>query len=359
LYTSDNVESNTTATPNLAILLTPSTMVAGSSSNTSKIVLPAAAPAGGAVVTLNSSSTAAAVPASVVVPAGSTWMTFGIVAASVSAPTSAIITATYNGSSATADLKTIPVAISAVQLPQTWLISGQSMAVEIVLTAIAQSDLSVRMFSSHPALIPVPDPVIVPAGSSSVVVTLTAPPFGTQTATGVEITAAVNGSYKVALISLKPLTVSTFGMSPGSVAGGSPATGTVTLTGPAPAAGAVVALASSDASIGSVPASITVPQGGTTASFPVTTSALSTAASVTISATFNGPAKTAVLNVLPVQLSAIAVTPVTLVGSVNGSGTVTLNGAAGTDTVVALSSSKTAPASVPSTANITAGEKSI
>ncbi|MFC5577836.1 hypothetical protein ACFPOA_07430 [Lysobacter niabensis] len=60
------------------------------------------------------------------------------------------------------------------------------------------------------------------------------------------------------------------GANPGTVVGGQSATGSVTLTAAAPAGGATVALASASSAF-SVPASVVVAQGATTATFPITT----------------------------------------------------------------------------------------
>ena len=66
-------------------------------------------------------------------------------------------------------------------------------------------------------------------------------------------------------------TLTGFSVSPTSVPGGTPATGTVTLGSPAPAGGVAVSLSSSLPGSASVPDSVTVPAGATSASFTVTT----------------------------------------------------------------------------------------
>src|SRR5206468_6252677 len=53
-------------------------------------------------------------------------------------------------------------------------------------------------------------------------------------------------------------------LSPSSVTGGSSSTGTATLSAPAPSGGTVVSLSSTNPGVASVPASVTVPAGGTT-----------------------------------------------------------------------------------------------
>ena len=63
--------------------------------------------------------------------------------------------------------------------------------------------------------------------------------------------------------------LSSVAVNPTSVVGGTGATGTVTLTTAAGSGGLVVNLSSSNAAVASVPASVTVAAGATTAQFPV------------------------------------------------------------------------------------------
>ena len=93
-------------------------------------------------------------------------------------------------------------------------------------------------------------------------------------------------------------TLSSVGLNPTSVTGGSSSTGTVTLDGPAPSYGAVVSLSSS-ASAATVPASVTVASGATSATFTVNTTAVTASTPVTITASYGGAMKTASLTVNP------------------------------------------------------------
>ena len=94
------------------------------------------------------------------------------------------------------------------------------------------------------------------------------------------------------------VTLSSLALNPTSVVGGlQSSTGTVTLTAPAPAGGATVALAS-DNGAARVPSSVTVPAGATSATFTVNTSIVVIATSATISATYNNSTQTATLSVL-------------------------------------------------------------
>ena len=93
--------------------------------------------------------------------------------------------------------------------------------------------------------------------------------------------------------------LSSVSLSPPSVTGGTSSTGTVTLTSAAPNAGALVALTRNPTSVVTVPPSVTVPAGGVSATFTATTSAVSASTAVTVSATYNGITRSAVLTVNP------------------------------------------------------------
>src|SRR3989454_12245371 len=81
----------------------------------------------------------------------------------------------------------------------------------------------------------------------------------------------------------------------------SSSTGTVTLSAAAPTGGAVVTLLSSNTAVANVPAigSVTVPAGSTSTTFSVTTVSVTASTSATISASFGGVTKTALLTVSP------------------------------------------------------------
>ncbi len=87
-------------------------------------------------------------------------------------------------------------------------------------------------------------------------------------------------------------------LNPATVAGGGASTGTVTLSVPAPAGGAVVSLSSSNTAVATVPASVTVPANAVSATFTVNSSAVSSTTQVNISGSYNGSAQ-ATLTVTP------------------------------------------------------------
>jgi hypothetical protein len=176
----------------------------------------------------------------------------------------------------------------------------------------------------------------------------------------VTLTASYASVSKTAALSVNLLAValSNVSVSPGSVVGGQSSTGTVTLTAAAGSGGAVVSLSSSNASAASVPASVTVAQGLTSATFSVTTGSVNAATSVTLTASYASVSETAGLTVNPVPtaLSSVSVTPTTIVSGQSGTGTITLTKpAASGGAMVSLSSSNTAVASVPSTMMVPQG----
>ena len=96
-------------------------------------------------------------------------------------------------------------------------------------------------------------------------------------------------------------------LSPSNLSGGSPSTGTVTLSGPAPTGGLVVALASSDTAVAAVSVSLSVAAGKTTGTFSVTTKTVVGVQSLTITAVAGGVSRTANLIVNPVGVTPITV----------------------------------------------------
>jgi len=192
------------------------------------------------------------------------------------------------------------------------------------------------------------------------------PAFAALTASDFEVvklgwTPSPGGGGSVAVASL--------GVSPSSVVGGQSSTGTVTLSGPAAAGGAVVVLASANANVVSVPLSASVAAGATSVSFPITTSAVTASTLVGITASYGGASKTAALTASPApppppppagpKVSSLGLKPSTVVGGAKSTGTVRLSAAAPAGgAVVTLTSSKPARALVPSSVTVPAGKSS-
>jgi hypothetical protein len=126
--------------------------------------------------------------------------------------------------------------------------------------------------------------------------------------------------------------LSSLSLSPATVQGGATASATVTLTAPAPAGGAVVSLTSSNIGAVTVPATLTVPAGATSATTSsVATSAVTSTTTSVISATYNGVTRTATMTVTAPPapqpggaLDSITLSPATVqTGTVQTSATLT------------------------------------
>jgi hypothetical protein len=195
--------------------------------------------------------------------------------------------------------------LTSLTLNPTTVVGGQSATGTVTLSGPAPAGgVVVALSSSNPAVAQVPPSgnVTVPAGATSVIFTVAT--SAVNTSTSVVISAAYSGVTRTASLTVTPpppppATLTSLTLSPSGVIGGiQSSSGTVTLSGPAPAGGVVVALSSSNPGAAQVPGSVTVPTGATSASFTVTTSVVLISTSVQISASYNGTTRAAILDVL-------------------------------------------------------------
>ena len=157
---------------------------------------------------------------------------------------------------------------------------------------------------------------------------------------------------------VKTLAVSNVTLNPTSLAGGASSTGTVTLTGPAPAGGSVVTLASNNATA-TLPATVTVAQGASSATFSIATTAVASAVSPIITATMGASSKTATLTVNPPALSTLVASAANVIGGKQVRLTANLGSVAPTGgSVVTLTSTDIIAVPVPVSISIAAGATS-
>jgi hypothetical protein len=156
-----------------------------------------------------------------------------------------------------------------------------------------------------------------------------------------------------------PPTLSSVSANPSTVTGGNSATGTVTLTAPAPAGGISVALRSAPSAI-IVPATVVVPATQSSASFSISTTPVGTTTAGSIAASYEGVEKSTTVTVMPPALTLLSVSPSTVTGGTTVTGTVTLSAPAPAGGVlITLQSSKPALATPPSSVTIPAGTTSV
>ncbi|BDI28741.1 hypothetical protein CCAX7_007920 [Capsulimonas corticalis] len=171
--------------------------------------------------------------------------------------------------------------------------------------------------------------MVVPQGSFSANFTITT--AGVSALTTATVTAAYGGYSKTANVSVNiapAATLKSIVLNPSTVIGaqtnGTNSTGTVTLTSPAPVGGVVIALASSNSGVVSVPSTVTIPAGATSTTFAATTFNVTSTQAITISAVYSFSKLSATLTVNP-WLYQLSLSPGTLVGGANSTATLTLN----------------------------------
>ena len=270
--------------------------VTGGTSSTGTATLNAPAPTGGILVALSSNNPSATVPASVTVAAGSSVTTFTVTTIPVASLVTATITANYNSVNKTATLTiTPPVGLSSLSLNPTAVAGGNLSTGIVTLSGTAPTGGVSVALSSNSSSATVPASVSVPGGKVTVKFTVTTTVVASSTIA--TITVSYNGVNKTAALTIAPaVSLSSLSLNPATVPGGSPSTGTVLLSGPAPPGGVRVTLKSDQINIANVPSSITIASGSASGSFRVSTSRFR-GGKAQITATCSGASKSASLTV--------------------------------------------------------------
>jgi acetyl esterase/lipase len=241
------------------------------------------------------------------------------------------------------DVPGLPVLLSLTAAP-TSVIGGATATGTVTLDSPAPAGGAVVSLSTgSSAVATVPASVTVAAGATSATFTVTSKPVA-ATAT-VSLGASYRGVARAASLTVQAPVLSGLTLTPATVVGGcATSTGKVTLTGKAPTGGFVITLANSNPAA-AVPASVAVPAGASSATFPIPTTTVAATQSGAVSASFGGGTKSATLTVRPVGLLSLALSPNPVVGPGSVTGTVTLECAAPPGGItVTLSSTATAVA---------------
>src|SRR5205823_1361739 len=277
-------------------------------------------------------------PATVTVPANATTVTFAIATKTVTAVHAVTITATYNGLAKTATLTVNPptAGLAGVTVNPTAVTGGAGSTGTVTLGAAAPAGGAVvTLASNNFNAATVPATVTVPANATTVTFAIATKAVAAVSA--VTITANYNGVARTATLTVNPAgpaTLAALTMNPATVIYGANSTGTVTLTSAAPAGGAAIALTATNTSGFTVPASVTVPVGATTAQFIVGTYWFP--ATTTITATYNGVDKTATLTSVNATVIGLTCAPNPVIAGNTATCTVTMNGIVPTDTPVSV-----------------------
>jgi LmbE family N-acetylglucosaminyl deacetylase len=332
-----------------AFTRSPTAVVEGDAS-TGTVTLGGAAPAPGVTIALSSNNAAATVPASVTVPAGATTATFPIATSAVSAATSVTLSATYGSTTRTVSLAIRNVTVS---LSPATVGGGNTSTATVRLSNTVTTPTDATLSTSNTAVATVPATVTIAAGATTATFPVTT--FTVTATTAVTVTSTHAGIPASASLSVRVISPSAVSLGPNSLVGGAPSTGTVTLNYAAPAGGYVAALASSRTAVATVPASVTVPAGSTSATFPVTTFPVAANTTSSISASGAGVTRSATLTVTAPAASSLSLSPATVTSGQASTGTVTISGAAPAGGRSVSLSSNNAAASVPATVVVPAG----
>jgi len=219
----------------------------------------------------------------------------------------------------------------------------------------------IALQSSHPNAATVPDNISIPEGQTTGTFTITTKPV--QNDVNVTITATLatvpNATVRTKVITVTGLSVA-LQVNPSTVRGGSTSQGTVTLTQPAGPGGVVLTLSSANPAVAQVPATVTVPQGQTQATFNITTTPVANDVPVPITATLpSGSSGSATLTVTAARVIGVSLNPTQVLGGDPSTATVTIDGPAPSGgLVVQIHTDRPDICNVPSTVTVPAGATS-
>jgi hypothetical protein len=281
---------------------------------------------------------------SIVIPAGGTSGTVMLSGLSQAATGADTISASALGNARFAAKTVIGWSVASVSGPP-YAYGANSTNWTVTIDSPAPSGgVVVNLQSTNTALVMVPPTVTVLAGQTSAPfpVTVVDPNAGEA-----RINASLVNSFQSAPFGWFLSTLS----GPGTASGASSVTWAVTLNNLTSPGGLVVNLQSSNPNVATVPASVTVPGGQVTATFPVTV-VTAAAGETTITATLNDSFINQVFGRALTGLGGPQIT---------GPGTsviwsVTIDGASSTDTVINLQNDNPTTATVPATVTVPAGQ---
>ena len=345
------------------------TTLAPATSTTCTVTLSQAASSSASVSLASSLPTTLIVPASVQVAAGASSATFTITAAGMVSTTqtaslSAILSASTRSISITVSTTSAP-ALSSLQCASTSLTAAASTTCTVTLSQAAPNGASVSLASSLPVTLIVPASVQIAAGASSATFTITAAGVVASNQT-VSLSATLGASTQSIFITISNAStpaISSLQCASTSLVAPSSTTCTVTLSIAAPAGGLTVTLSSSLSSALTVPVSVFVQTGASSATFTASATTSSAAgsasptsqtATITASTSDSNQSQTITILAAP-AVSSLQCASTTLAASASTTCTVTLSAAPTASTNVTLSSSATSALTVPTSVTVNSG----
>jgi hypothetical protein len=310
------------------LALSPAYLNAGDSAPLT-VGLNGVARAGGFLVGLRSNNSAAQVPPQITIPQGRASAQTTVATSTVNAVQVVTINAQAGGVTRTASLEIDPantVQLGGLSVSLGSILGGRNLTGTVTLNGNAPpGGVNVAIASDNDRVRP---PAVVAVGFARSSVDFAIATLAVTSAQRVTLTATLSHTTVSATLNLLPPLQLTLDAS--AVVGGNSVSGAVTLAGPAPVAGANVSMNSGDGAVRVSP--VTIPAGQTSQAFTLTTSAVTIARTVSITATYAGASQTVSLTVNPpaaVTLSSLTISPNQVTGGSSTQATVTLTGPAG------------------------------
>ena len=347
----------------VATLAIQPSRVTGGRSSTATVSLTGPAPSEGAILTLSSNNAAAIVPDAVSIDAGETGVDVTVTTSVVTAITNATITASLNGSTATATVEIDPPLVASVSLNPVTVVAGTHSTGTVTLSGAASPGGVIVALSSNRAEAPVQAAVTVAPGASSATFDIpTSSAVGAETVATITATTGAVSATATLTIEPQPIVLTAVTLSSTTVTGGQSLSGAVVLASPATGGAVLITLSTSDEELVSIPLSVAVAPGAATASFSIQTSLVSSVENVTITASYQGISQSAALTITPPSgtvLFSLTIDPANVVGGEHVTAVLTLSAPApkhGAD--IDLTSSNTDAARVPDHVDIGEGRTS-
>gem|GEM_PF-6881745 len=325
---------------------------------TATLTLDRRAPSGGLLVQLTSSHPKVVpVPSQVRFKSGLEATEFTIQTRRVQDPIDVTITAKYGSTTLSSTVSVNPRGIKTFYFEPATVPGGQVAKGHVVIGQAAPAEGAViTIAASNRSLVSFDWKVTIPPGELEA--TFDVSTKEVNSVQEVNFWAAYPGPTRTATLRIAPSTeVDALSLYPAKVLGGGTVTGTVRIKNPANPGGQVVTLASSDTSVATVPDSVTVPAGSTTATFSVSTVAVSAQKAVVITASTPNRSVTASLSVKPEGILEVSAPPM-IVATAGGTGTVVLTSPAGAGGATVSLSASSGALSVPSSVVVPQGQTS-
>jgi hypothetical protein len=191
--------------------------------------------------------------------------------------------------------------ISSLSIDPSMVRDGATATGTVTLAFPDPGDTTVLVFSSDPDVASVPAQITVPAGQQSATFPITTNAAAPDTI--VQITAWVGNTPRQANLSVNAArpagpSLTAVSVTPKTLTGGSPATGTITFTAATPE-GANVQLSTSNPALVQVPSERVILKGKASNAFPVTTKPVSANTTVTITAKWFDITRTTTITLTP------------------------------------------------------------